>query len=116
MLLLNRIVIVPPYCGVPSLFHQFPATAEVVALDVVLGADVVVDADVVDVEVRVDVEVWGDVVDDVVVVDVVQDAISIAVTIKKLNVSQINLFFISYSSLFLYKTWLNPHIFLAART
>jgi hypothetical protein len=91
MLLLNRIVIVPPYCGVPSLFHQFPATVEVVALDVVLGADVV------DVEVGADVEVWGDVVDDVFVVDVVQDAISIAVTIKKLNASQITLFFISYS-------------------
>jgi len=84
-----RIVIVPPYCGVPRLSHQLPAIV-VVVVAIVVGAVVAVVLVVVDVFVSVDV------VDDVavdVLVDVVQDAINIAAISKKLKPNQINLFF-----------------------
>ena len=85
--------IVPPYCGVPSLSHQFPVVVEVVAVvAVVIGGEVVL---VVVVEVALVVDVVVDVgLDEDVVVDVAQDASSIATTIKKLKPNPINLFFI----------------------
>ena len=84
-------VIVPPYWGIPSLSHQFPAAAEV---DVVVGADVVVIAVTVLVVVDTDVEVVV-ALDVDVVVEEVQDASNIEATSKKIKLSQINLFFIS---------------------
>ena len=81
-----RMVIVPPYCGVPSESHQFPATVVVVAVVVVTGAVVFVVDVVVVVLVVVDV-----VVDEVFVP---QDASNMAATSKKLKPNQINLFFV----------------------
>ena len=84
---------VPPYCGVPSLSHQFPVVAVVVGVVVLVlvMVDVVFVVDVVDVfDVFIDVEV---------VVDVAQDATSIAAAIKKLKPNQITLFFNSNSYL-----------------
>ena len=79
----------PPYCGTPRESHQFPVTLVVVT--VVVGGDEVVVLVVVDVVFVVDVV---DVELDVgVVVDVEQDASSIAATSKKLKPNQINLFF-----------------------
>ena len=80
-------VIVPPYCGVPSESHQFPATVVVVAVVVVTGAVVFV----VDVVVVVLVVVVDVVVDEVFVP---QDASNMAATSKKLKPNQINLFFV----------------------
>jgi hypothetical protein len=80
-----RIVIVPPYCGVPSESHQFPAAAVVVAVVVVTGAVVFV------VVVVVVVAVVVVVVDEVFVP---QDASNMAATSKKLKPNQINLFFV----------------------
>jgi hypothetical protein len=80
-----RIVIVPPYCGVPSESHQFPAAVVVVAVVVVTGAVVFV------VVVVVVVAVVVVVVDEVFVP---QDASNIAATSKKLKPNQINLFFV----------------------
>ena len=92
---LVRIVIVPPYCGAPRLFHQFPAAlmvvVGVVAIAVVVGVvalGVVVVA-VVEVLAVVDVVVVG--VD--VVVDELQDASNIVVTNKTLKPNQINFVF-----------------------
>jgi hypothetical protein len=84
-------VIVPPYWGIPSLSHQFPAATEV---DVVVGADDVVIGVTVLVVVVVDVEAVV-VVDVEIVVEEVQDASNIEATSKKIKLSQINLFFIS---------------------
>jgi hypothetical protein len=81
--------IVPPYCGVPRLSHQFPAAAVVVGVVVVTGAVVVVGA-VVLVVVVVLVVLVVVVVD---AVDVEQDASNIAATRRKLKLNQINLFF-----------------------
>ena len=80
-----RIVIVPPYCGVPSESHQFPAAAVVVAVVVVTGAVVFVVVVVVVVAV---------VVVEVDEVFVPQDASNMAATSKKLKPNQINLFFV----------------------
>jgi hypothetical protein len=88
-------VIVPPYCGVPSESHQFPAAlvvvGVVVATAVVVGVvalGIVVVA-VVEVLAVVDVVVVG--VD--VVVDELQDASNIVVTSKTLKPNQINFVF-----------------------
>jgi hypothetical protein len=82
-------VIVPPYCGVPSESHQFPVVAVVVGVVVVETAvEVVVFVVVVVVLVVVVVFV---VVDDVFVV---QDASTIESTNKKLKPNQIIFLFI----------------------
>ena len=81
------IVKVPPYCGVPSLFHQFPLAA-VVEVEVVEMAVVVVAVFVVVVVVVVAV------VELLVVVGVEfvpHDASSIAVTNSRLRLNQITL-------------------------
>jgi hypothetical protein len=96
-LLLDAIVIVPPYCGLPRLSHQFPV-AVVVTVAVAVAVAVV---DVVDVAVEfvvVVVVITGlDVVVVVVafgvVVDLLQDASINAAGIKKLNTSKTILFF-----------------------
>ena len=85
---LTRIVIVPPYVGVPSESHQFPDVVVVVGV-VKVAAVVVVVVAVVVVVVVVDVSVDA-------VVDVAQDTSSIAITNKKLKPNQINLFFNFY--------------------
>jgi hypothetical protein len=97
-LLLQR-VIVPPYCGVPRLSHQFPVlvvvaltVTAVVVVDItgvevvaeVTGVDVVVIADVIDVVVDVEEDV----------VDVAQDANTRDTTMRQVNTIQIALFFI----------------------
>lgn len=89
------IVIVPPYCGVPSLSHQLPALVVVaVTVGVKVGCGVVVGVKegVGIVAVEVTLVVVFDVGADVVL-DVAQDASNIAATIKKLEPSQIILFF-----------------------
>ena len=85
---LVRMVIVPPYCGVPSESHQFPAALVVVGV-VVATAVVVGVVAVVEVLAAVDVVVVG--VD--VVVDELQDASNIVVTSKTLKPNQINFVF-----------------------
>ena len=80
-----RMVIVPPYCGVPSESHQLPAAVVVVAVVVVTGAVVFV------VVVVVVVAVVVVVMDEVFVP---QDASNMAATSKKLKPNQINLFFV----------------------
>ena len=89
-------VIVPPYCGVPRLSHQFPVEVVVTVVGK-LDAEVVVkvgsDAEVV-VEVGSDAKVVVEV--DAVVLDLPHDASSIATTIKKLKPNQIPLFLIKY--------------------
>ena len=77
-----RIVIVPPYLGVPNLSHHFP----VVVTDVV-GLVVVVIAVVTFV---VGVVIWVVVVG----VDLPQDVRRMAVSIKQLRPSRITFFFI----------------------
>ena len=87
-------VIVPPYCGVPRLSHQFPVAEVVTAvvgdnavvLVAILVLVLVAVLTVLIVVVVVDVDVD-------VVVDELQDASSIAAIIKKLKTNQINLFF-----------------------
>ena len=84
-------VIVPPYCGTPSLSHQCPVVAVVVVVvegvvEAVAVAVLVIEAVLVVVDVNVDVEVE---------VDVLQDVVIKAATIKKLKLNQTNLFFIS---------------------
>jgi hypothetical protein len=81
----TRILISPPYCGLPSESHQFPAVAALVVagglvVDVVTGT--VVDAVVFTAVVVVDDEAG-------VVVDVVQDANTRDVTIKQVSAIQI---------------------------
>jgi len=86
---------VPPYCGVPRLSHQFPAAVVVVVEGVVVTLVAFVSVVVaVVVLVVVDVVFVVDGELDVDVVDVAQDASSIAAIIKKLKPNQINLFFI----------------------
>ena len=85
-------VIVPPYCGVPRLSHQFP-----VAVVVTAAVAVVVVATAVAVVVVV-VMVWFDVVVLVIAVVVVvddepQDASIIVAGINKHKANQIILFF-----------------------
>jgi hypothetical protein len=83
-------VIVPPYCGVPSESHQFPVVAVVVGVVVVETAVEVV-VFVVVVVVLVVVVVFVVVVDNVFVV---QDASTIESTNKKLKPNQIIFLFI----------------------
>jgi len=91
MSLFTRRVIVPPYWGVPSLSHQFPLTAVVVAVveTIVEVVAIVVVVEAADVVLVVDV---ADVIMDVDVVDVEQDASNIA-TSRKLKLNQKTLFF-----------------------
>ena len=89
----RRRVIVPPYCGVPSLFHQLPAVvvAGVVVDEVAVVVRVVVvcrEIEVVVVCIVVDIEVEVD-------VELLQEASNRAVTIRKLKQNQISLLFIS---------------------
>ena len=88
-----RYVIVPPYCGVPRLSHQFPA--EVVVAAVVTGADVVVDVEAVVATVtgtEVVVEV-GVVAGSDVVLDLAQDVKTIDITMRQVSTIQKILFF-----------------------
>jgi hypothetical protein len=88
-----RYVIVPPYCGVPRLSHQFPV--EVVDAVVVTGADVVVEVGaVVAVVTGIDavVEV-GVVAGTDVVLDLAQDAKINDVTMRQVSTIQKTLFF-----------------------
>ena len=87
--------IVPPYCGVPSLSHQFPVEGLVVVVLVVADVVVVV---VVFVVVVVLVLVVVDV--DVIVVVLVQDAKTIDITIRHVSAIQIAPLFITPSLLF----------------
>lgn len=87
---LSRRVRVPPYCGVPSLFHQLPVVLAVAVVAVVLGMVMGVD---------VAFEVGWDVVDvvgveTVVVVDVAQDAKTNDVIMRQVSTVQIIPFFI----------------------
>ena len=82
---LVRIVIVPPYCGVPSESHQFPAAVVVVAVVVAVAVVAFVVVVVLVVVVVIVVEE--------VVVDELHDASSIAATIKKPEHNQINFVF-----------------------
>ena len=86
---LVRIVIVPPYCGVPIESHQFPAALVVVGVVVATAVVVGVVVTVVEVLAVDDVVVVG--VD--VVVDELQDASNIVVTSKTLKPNQINFVF-----------------------
>ena len=82
----------PPYCGVPRLSHQLPVEVVVTAVVVDCAAELVVltiDVDVVLGVVTIEVVDVG--VE--VVVDELQDANNIAVTINKLKLNQITLFF-----------------------
>ena len=92
-------MIVPPYCGVPRVSHHFPV---VEADEVDTGTEVEVEVVVEDltvVVVVVDVAGWLVVVV-AVVVDVLQDASSIAAVIKTLRPNQRILFFNSYLHFF----------------
>jgi len=81
-------VSVPPYCGTPSLSHQCPVLAVVVAVVVVTGAVVVVFVVVV---VAIEVEVAVE----VVVVVLAQDARASDVTMRQVSSIQIDPFFIT---------------------
>jgi len=85
MFLLIETVNVPPYCGVPSLSHQFPVALVVVVVcvtgDVVAGVAVVVVVD--DVVVKVVVTI------DAVVVDVAQDANASDIAMRQVSTVQI---------------------------
>jgi len=87
-------VIVPPYCGLPSLSHQLPVVVVVflVVVGVVMVVVLVVGLDVVGVDV---VDDSG--VDDVV--DVLQDARTSVVTMRQVSTIQIAPFFIQSSFL-----------------
>jgi len=93
MFWLILIVIVFPYCGVPRLSHQLPVEVVVTAVVVDCAAElVVVPTIVVDaVLVVVTIEVVDVGVE--VVVDELQDANNIVVTIIKLKPNQITLLF-----------------------
>jgi hypothetical protein len=90
----------PPYCGLPSLSHQFPIVTVVVVLVVETGGFVVV---VVVVVVFVVVVVLpGEVDIDVVgVVVLLQDAKTVDITIRQVSASQIAPFFIHTSFIFI---------------
>jgi hypothetical protein len=79
---------VPPYCGIPSLSHQFPEALVVVPV----GLVVVAVADVVTAAVD-EVTGFDAVVVDVVVDVVPQEARSIAITIAKLSANHKTFFF-----------------------
>jgi hypothetical protein len=99
-LVLIRRVIVPPYCGVPRLSHQFPVTAVVVAVVVVGVVVLVVVVVVVLVVVLVVVVVVVLVVDVGIEVDVVvllHEAKTIDVTTRKVSNPQIIPLFIQIS-------------------
>jgi hypothetical protein len=91
---LIRRVIVPPYCGVPRVSHQFPVAAVVVAV-VVVG--VVIWVVVVVVVVLVVVVVVVDVGVEVDVVVLLHDAKTIDVTMRQVSNPQIIPFFIQIS-------------------
>jgi hypothetical protein len=93
MLVLFEMVIVPPYCGVPRLSHQFPVPVVVTAAVVEVGAVAVVvaTAAVVVVTAAFDVVVVAAAV--AVVDDEPQDASIIVAGIKIHKSNQINLFF-----------------------
>ena len=93
MSLFVRMVKFPPYCGLPSLSHQFPLAVVVVAI--VVGSVVVVSGSVVvDVVFVVDVvEVAADVD---TVVDLAHDASNMAATSMRLKPNQITLLFKYY--------------------
>lgn len=85
-------VIVPPYCGVPRLSHQFPVVVVVTAaVAVVVVVFVFTTAAVVVVMAALDVVVVAAAV--VVVDDELQDASIIVAGIKIHKANQINLFF-----------------------
>jgi len=92
-LVLIRRVIVPPYCGVPRLSHQFPVTAVVVAV-VVVGVVVLV---VVVVVVVLVVVVVVDVGVEVDVVVLLHDAKTSDVTMRQVSNPQIIPLFIQIS-------------------
>jgi hypothetical protein len=85
---------VPPYCGVPRLFHQFPVTGVVVAVVVVGAVVLVVVVVVVLVVVGVEVVCIGAEVD---VVVLLQDAKTSDVTMRQVSNPQIILLFIRTS-------------------
>ena len=92
MFWLIRMFIVFPYCGVPRLSHQLPVEVVVTAVVVDCAAELVVltiDVDVVLGVVTIEVVDVG--VE--VVVDELQDANNIVVTIIKLKPNQITLLF-----------------------
>jgi p-aminobenzoyl-glutamate transporter AbgT len=76
---LIEMFIVPPYCGLPYLSHQFPVALVVVA------------------DVAVAVLVVDEIVDVVLLVFVEQDANTMTVIINKLSNNQMNFFFIFHS-------------------
>ena len=90
---------VPPYCGVPSLSHQFPVPVVVVVTVDTDVVDVVVDvADAVDVvEITTGVEEVVVVFEAVVVVDELQDTKIIDATSKSVTNPQMIPFFINAS-------------------
>jgi len=93
MSVFNRRVIVPPYCGLPSLSHQLPVVAVVVTV-VVIGTDVEVTFVVgagTDEEMGEGVDVEVDVLVDV---DVPQDAKTSDVTMRQIITTQIAPLFI----------------------
>jgi hypothetical protein len=90
----------PPYCGTPSLSHQFPLAVAVLVVDV--GGIAVVD--VVVVLVVVDAGTVEVVVVVVVVALVVQDASIMAEMSRMLSVIIINLFFTSYLLVFVHSS------------
>jgi len=92
-LVLIRSVIVPPYCGVPRVSHQFPVAAVVVAV-VVVGVVIWVVVVVVVVLVVVVVVCVGVEVD---VVVLLHDAKTIDVTMRQVSNPQIIPFFIQIS-------------------
>ena len=88
-------MISPPYCGVPSVFHQLPAVVAVVTavglvVDVVMGGTV-------DVEVVVTVGFVDVVVTVEVVVEVVQDARIRDANRRQVRVIQVIFLFIAAS-------------------
>jgi hypothetical protein len=88
-------LISPPYCGVPSVFHQLPAVVAVVTavglvVDVVMGGTV-------DVEVVVTVGFVDVVVTVEVVVEVVQDARIRDANRRQVSVIQVKFLFIAAS-------------------
>jgi hypothetical protein len=92
-LLLDAIVIVPPYCGVPRLSHQCPVPVVVTEAVAVVDVVVVAVGFVVVVVVFTGLAVVVVVVTFGVVVDLLQDASINAAGIKKLNTSITILFF-----------------------
>ena len=85
-------MIVPPYCGFPSLSHQLPVevVTGLVVVELVGGTAV----DEVVVLGAVEVVVCAEVVDEVDVEVFVQEASNSAATIRMLKLNQISLFLI----------------------